>query len=228
MPKLIPPYGGTLVDLTVPEEEHEGLLASAKELQAIQLSERSLCDIEMLATGAFSPLAQFMGADDYSCVVEEMRLQNGDLFPIPISLPVANVTAIKLDKNVSLVDSRNEIVATMIVEQIYEWDLNATAQNVFGTTDVRHPLIAEMHRWGKYNLAGKLRVLRLPQRYDFSELRLAPVQTRTRLQNMGHENVVAFQTRNPLHRAHEELTKRAAEEVNGVLLLHPVVGLTKA
>jgi len=169
-----------------------------------------------------------MGAADYRCVVEEMRLQNGALFPIPISLSIANETEIKLDKNVALVDSRNEIVATMMVEQIYEWDLNATAQNVYGTTDVRHPLIAEMHRWGKFNLAGKLRVLRLPQRYDFSELRLSPAQTRSRLQNMDHENVVAFQTRNPLHRAHEELTKRAAEEVNGVLLLHPVVGLTKA
>jgi sulfate adenylyltransferase len=227
MTNLIPPYGGTLVDLTVSQEERESLFAKAKELPSIQLTDRSLCDLELLATGAFSPLDQFMGADDYRRVIAEMRLQNGALFPIPITLSVANNPAVKLDKNVALVDSRNEIVAMMTVEQVYEWDLNATAQNVCGTTDVRHPLIAEMHGWGKHNIAGTLRVLRLPQRYDFSELRLSPAQTRSTLQSMGYENVVAFQTRNPLHRAHEELTKRATEEVNGVLLLHPVVGLTK-
>jgi sulfate adenylyltransferase len=227
MSNLIPPCSGTLVDLTVSQDERESLFAQAKELPSIQLTDRSLCDVELLATGAFSPLDQFMGADDYRRVIAEMRLQNGALFPIPITLSVANETAVKLDKNVALVDSRNEIVATMTVEQVYEWDLNATAQNVCGTTDVRHPLVAEMHGWGKNNMAGRLRVLRLPQRYDFSELRLSPAQTRSTLQSMGYENVVAFQTRNPLHRAHEELTKRATEEVNGVLLLHPVVGLTK-
>jgi sulfate adenylyltransferase len=227
MANLIPPYGGTLVDLTVSQEERESLFAKAKELPSIQLTDRSLCDVELLATGAFSPLDQFMGAEDYRRVIAEMRLQNGALFPIPITLSIANETAVKLDKSVALVDSRNEIVAMMTVEQVYEWDLDATGQNVCGTTDVRHPLVAEMHGWGKHNIAGTLRVLRLPQRYDFSELRLAPAQTRSTLQSMGHENVVAFQTRNPLHRAHEELTKRATEEVNGVLLLHPVVGLTK-
>jgi sulfate adenylyltransferase len=228
MPNLIPPYGGRLVDLTVPQEDRERLLARAKELPALQLSERSLCDIELLTPGAFTPLDQFMGVDDYRRVIAEMRLQNGALFPIPIGLPIAKETSIKLDSDVALVDSRNEIVAIMTVEQVYEWDLYETAQSVFGTTDVRHPLVAEMHGWGKHNVAGKLRVLRLPQRYDFSELRLSPTQTRARLHDMGYENVVAFQTRNPLHRAHEELTKRATEEVNGVLLLHPVVGLTKA
>ncbi|HEY6247787.1 MAG TPA: bifunctional sulfate adenylyltransferase/adenylylsulfate kinase [Pyrinomonadaceae bacterium] len=227
MVNLIPPGGNTLVDLTVSQEERESLFAKAKELPSIQLTDRSLCDVELLATGAFSPLNQFMGAEDYRRVIAEMRLQNGALFPIPIALSIATETAVKLDKSIALVDSRNEIVAIMTVEQVYEWDLNATSQNVCGTTDVRHPLVAEMHGWGKYNIAGTLRVLRLPQRYDFSELRLSPAQARSALQSMGYENVVAFQTRNPLHRAHEELTKRATEEVNGVLLLHPVVGLTK-
>src|SRR6185295_13374536 len=90
-----------------------------------------------------------------------------------------------------------------------------------------HPLVAEMHRWGKVNISGPLRVLQLPRRHDFDELRLTPAQTRARLETLGHANVVAFQTRNPLHRAHEELTKRAAQSVDGVLLLHPVVGMTK-
>src|ERR1044072_1775166 len=133
MANLIPPYGGTLVDLTVSQEERESLFAKAKELPSIQLTDRSLCDVELLATGAFSPLDQFMGAEDYRRVIGEMRLQNGALFPIPITLSIANETAVKLDKSVALVDSRNEIVATMTVEQVYEWDLNATAQNVCGT-----------------------------------------------------------------------------------------------
>ena len=227
MTNLISPCGGKLVDLTVPQAERDNLLAKAKQLPTMRLSERSLCDLELLATGGFSPLNQFMGVDDYRRVVGEMRLQNGHLFPIPITLPVANEADIKLDHDISLVDSRNEIVATMTIEQIYEWDLDETAHNIFRTTDVRHPLVAEMHRWGKRNISGTLRVLRLPQRYDFSELRLRPSQTRSQLQQLGYENVVAFQTRNPLHRAHEELTRRAADEVDGVLLLHPVVGLTK-
>ena len=115
----------------------------------------------------------------------------------------------------------------MTIEEIYEWDLVKTARAVFGTNDERHPLVAEMHRWGTRNISGQLRVLRLPTHFDFRDLRLTPAQTRSRLEQIGFENVVAFQTRNPLHRAHEELTKRAIEEVNGVLLLHPVVGMTK-
>ena len=226
-PRLITPYGGSLVDLTTTDEQLNRLIAYAKELTAIQLSDRTLCDLELLATGAFSPLDRFMGSEDYSRVVSEMRLNNGQLFPIPVTLPVSDEVKLTLDSEVSLVNSRNEIVALMMVEEIYEWNLEEAAQKVFGTVDVRHPLVAEMHRWGRRNVAGRLRLLQLPKRYDFSELRMTPAQTRFALEQMGTENVVAFQTRNPLHRAHEELTRRAAEEVNGVLLLHPVVGLTK-
>jgi len=115
----------------------------------------------------------------------------------------------------------------MTLEEIYPWELTDVAHQVFGTLDERHPLVAEMHRWGKLHLAGRLQVVQLPKHYDFQELRLTPAQTRARLEAFGYANVVAFQTRNPLHRVHEELTKRAAHEVGGVLLLHPVVGLTK-
>jgi sulfate adenylyltransferase len=226
-PQLVPPCGGRLVNLTIPHEQLAGLLAHAKNLPSIRLSERALCDLELIATGAFSPLDRFMGAADYSRVVAEMRLSNNQLFPIPVTLPVANQVQLNLDTEVSLLDARNEIVAVMTVEEIYEWDLAEAAQQVFRTVDVRHPIISEMHRWGKRNVSGQLKVLRLPQRYDFRELRLTPAQTRERLEKLGRQNVVAFQTRNPLHRAHEELMKRAAEEVNGVILLHPVVGLTK-
>ncbi|HKG62221.1 MAG TPA: bifunctional sulfate adenylyltransferase/adenylylsulfate kinase [Pyrinomonadaceae bacterium] len=206
-------------------EELPETLAHAKTLPTVRLSERAICDLELLAVGAFSPLDRFMAKDDYDRVVAEMRLRDGHLFPIPIPLPVDE--DVKLDREVALVDSRNEILAVMTIEEIYEWDLAETAREVFGTTDERHPLVAEMHRWGKRNISGRLRVLRLPSHFDFRELRLSPAQTRARLEATGFENVVAFQTRNPLHRAHEELTKRAVEDVNGVLLLHPVVGMTK-
>ena len=202
-------------------------LERAKTLPTVRLSERAICDFELLAVGAFNPLDRFMGRADYERVCAEMRLANGQLFPIPVTLPVANDVSISLDSDVALVDSRNDILAVMTIEEIYEWDLAATARDVFSTNDERHPLVAEMHRWGKRNISGRLRVLRLPAHYDFRELRLSPAQTRSRLEATGFENVVAFQTRNPLHRAHEELTKRAAEDVNGVLLLHPVVGMTK-
>lgn len=208
--------------MNLPEE-----LERAKTLPTVRLSERAICDFELLAVGAFNPLDRFMGLADYERVCAEMRLANGQLFPIPVTLPVANDVSISLDRDVALVDSRNDILAVMTIEEIYEWDLAATARDVFGTNDERHPLVAEMHRWGKRNISGRLRVLRLPAHYDFRELRLSPAQTRSRLEATGFENVVAFQTRNPLHRAHEELTKRAAEDVNGVLLLHPVVGMTK-
>lgn len=217
----------SLVDLLVPETKVPEQLAYAKTLPTVHLSERAICDLELLAVGAFSPLDRFMRKHDYEHVVAEMRLNDGHLFPIPITLPVSDDEALKLDSDVALVDSRNEILAVMTVEEIYDWNLATTAREVFGTEDERHPLVAEMHRWGKRNISGRLRVLRLPSHFDFRELRLTPAQTRVRLETTGFENVVAFQTRNPLHRAHEELTKRATEDVNGVLLLHPVVGMTK-
>jgi sulfate adenylyltransferase len=115
----------------------------------------------------------------------------------------------------------------MTIEEIYEWDLEEVALKAFGTLDLRHPLVAEMHRWGKLNISGQLRVLALPPHYDFKDLRMTPAQTREKLTGIGYSKVVAFQTRNPLHRVHEEITKRAAKGVDGVLLLHPVVGMTK-
>ncbi len=118
-------------------------------------------------------------------------------------------------------------MGVLTIEEIYEWDRARVAEKVFGTRDTRHPLVSEMHRWGKLNISGELRVLELPRHFDFKELRLTPAQTRQRLGGMGHPNVVAFQTRNPLHRVHEELTKRAIDALDGVLLLHPVVGVTK-
>ncbi len=227
MSELIEPYGGSLVNLFVPAEGLEELKKQAGRLPSVQLSDRSVCDLELLANGAFSPLDRFMGRDDYERVVAELRLANGSIFPIPVTLPVSPNLKLSLDQKIALRDSRNDLLAVMTVEEIYEWDREAVAQNVFRTLDLRHPLVAEMHRWGKLNISGSLQVLKVPNQYDFKEIRLTPAQTRARLAGFGRSNVVAFQTRNPLHRVHEELTRRAAAEVDGVLLLHPAVGMTK-
>ena len=215
------------MDLQVSSEEIEDLKAPANALPSITLSDRSVCDLELMATGAFSPLDRFMGQSDYERVRAEMRLADGRLFPIPVTLPVNPFPELRLDEDLALRNSRNELLAVLSVEEIFEWDLAGEAQEVFGTQDLRHPIVAEMHRWGKLNVSGRLQVLQLPQRYDFRELRLTPTQTRERLEQLGRSQVVAFQTRNPLHRVHEELTKRAIQDSNATLLLHPVVGMTK-
>ena len=226
-PTLIAPYGDKLVDLLVPSEAGEELRARANHMPSIQLSERSVCDLELLATGGYSPLKRFVTREDHKRILDDMRLTSGHLFPIPVALPAHLDVGIHLDQEVALRNSKNELLAVMTVEETYEWDRDEVAARVFGTQDVRHPLVAEMAGWGQINLSGRLQVLQLPARYDFHEMRLTPFETRAKLKSLGHSNVVAFQTRNPLHRVHEELTKRAAVEVNGALLLHPVVGMTK-
>jgi sulfate adenylyltransferase len=227
------PYAGHLVDLRAAPEAAAELKAYAGTLPSVQLTLRSACDLELLATGAFSPLDRFMGAADYRRVLGEMRLASGVLFPIPITLPIheQDAEALALDQDVTLRDAKNNLLAVMRLEELYRWDADEAAQQVLGTRDSKHPLVAEMARWGAWFASGALRVLALPVHYDFRDLRLTPAQTRaaleSRLAASGKAHVVAFQTRNPLHRAHEELTKRAAAEADAVLLLHPVVGLTR-
>jgi sulfate adenylyltransferase len=235
MTRLIPPYGGTLIDLRVPQadaQELAELREAASHLPSIQLSERASCDLELLAVGAFSPLDRFMGQADYQRVLDEMRLTSGHLFPIPVTLPVEPSDEgvgydARIGDQVALRDAKNDLLAIMTVEEIYPWDRDEVSEKVFGTTDTKHPLVAEMSRWGTLNLSGPIRVLALPEHYDFRELRLTPVLCRARLEAMGYDHVVAFQTRNPMHRVHEELTKQAIEEIGGALLLHPVVGMTR-
>lgn len=234
---LIPPYGGKLVNLMVPPDEVGEVKSYASHLPSVLLSDRAVCDLELLATGAFSPLDRFMGQADYRRVLEEMRLTSGYVFPIPVTLPVEPGPHIRIGQDVALRNAKNELLAVMTIEEMYEWDRQELALKVFGTLDTRHPLVAELHTWGPLFISGPLRVLQLPSHYDFRELRLTPAQVRTRLEEMGagnpeiarnpHLHVVAFQTRNPLHRAHEEMTKRAAQSIDGILLLHPVVGMTK-
>ncbi len=216
-----------LVDLQVSAENRLKTFAEVNNFPSIQLTLRQICDLEMLAIGAFSPLNRFMSEADYKRVLDEMRLAHGTVFPIPVCLSVSDISNVKIGTSIALRDTKNDLLAFMKVEEIYEWNATDLAEKVFGTTDSRHPLVSEINRWGKYNLSGELQVLQLPKYYDFQDLRLTPTQTREKLSAIGNKNVVAFQTRNPLHLAHETMTKRALEKVDGTLLLHPVVGMTK-
>ena len=227
MQNLIEPYRGKLVDLVVAQQECSQLIAEASNLPSLQLSERSVCDLELLATGGFSPLDGFMRQADHERVVAEMRLADGTVFPIPITLPVDHFDGLELDKKIALRDAHNDLLGVMTVEEIYEWSRPEFANNVLGTSDLRHPLVTEMEHWGKYNIAGKLQVLALPKHPDFRDLRLTPAQTRESLSRLNRTNIVAFQTRNPIHRVHEEMTKLAADMIDGAILLHPAVGMTK-
>ena len=224
---LISPYGGKLVNLVVDGEERDALLKEAAKLPYIQISQRALNDLELLATGGFSPLDRFMGQEDYRSVMENMRLADGTLFPLPITLPVKKDEIPAGAEKVVLRDSRNNVIAVMKIEEMYAWDWKEEARKVLGSTDSRHPLVAEMVHWGDSYISGEMKVVNLPGYNDFIDLRRTPAEVRELLSELGHENVVAFQTRNPMHRVHEELTKRAAAQIGGALLIHPVVGLTK-
>ncbi len=223
----IAPYGGNLVDLLVTGEERQQLLEEANRLPSVQISARALCDLELLATGAFSPLDRFMNQADYQQVLHDMRLSSGLLFPLPVTLPVDEAALQGAGDQIVLRDARNNVIALMDLEEVFRWDLETEARLALGSTDPRHPLVSEMSRWGSQYISGALKVVNLPTYADFVELRRTPAQVRSILHEMGSANAVAFQTRNPLHRIHEELTKRAADEVQGSLLIHPVVGLTK-
>ena len=225
--KLIPPYGGKLVNLVVEEKEREELLAYASKLSSIKISMRNLCDLELIATGGFSPLTTFMGKADYDRVLREMRLADGTLFPLPITLTADPKELPTVGDDIVLRNANNDVIAIMTLDEVYHWDANTEAALAYGSTDSKHPMVSEMTRWGKVCISGPLKVINLPKYYDFVNLRQTPAQVRAMLEKMGHDNVVAFQTRNPLHRIHEELTKRAAAAVKGSLIVHPVVGMTK-
>jgi sulfate adenylyltransferase len=225
--KSIPPYGGHLVNLVLTGDSRLEWIAEANRLPSIQISARALCDVEMLATGAFSPLDRFMDRADYERVMHEMRLSSGVLFPVPITLTTDPNGLPAVGERIALRDSSNNLIAVMDLEEVFHWDPTTESTLVLHSTDTLHPLVSEMSTWGKVCISGELRVINLPHYYDFVDLRRTPAEVRQLLQAMGYEKVVAFQTRNPMHRIHEELTKRAAESIGGSLLIHPVVGLTK-
>ncbi len=224
---LISPYGGHLVDLLVKGDERTELLKLAGTYPTIRLTPRQNHDLELLAVGAFSPLDRFMGQDDYESVLNDMRLADGTVWPIPITLTINKEDLPDEGDWVTLRDVHNQIMAVMKLEEVFRFNWQEEAEKVYGTIDLKHPIVSEMAGWGDLCISGELKVLNLPVYDDFVELRLTPAETRARLEEMGNADVVAFQTRNPMHRVHEELTKRAEQQIGGSLLIQPVVGMTK-
>jgi sulfate adenylyltransferase len=223
---LITPYGGRLVDLVACAADRAALIEKAKHLPSVQISARSACDLELLAVGAFSPLDRFLTEKDYCSVLADMRLANGVLFPIPLTLPVESADGLEIGRELVLRSPTNEMLAVMRLDEVYPWDLEEEAAAVLGTTDSRHPLVSEMHSWGRFCLSGPLTVLHLALHKDFPDLRKTPVEVRSILAAMGRENVIAYQPRHPMHRAHEAFTKETASKIDGSLLIHPAVGIT--
>jgi sulfate adenylyltransferase len=221
---LIPPYGGTLVNLLATDAERQELLQRAKALPSVQISPRSVCDLELMALGAFSPLKRFMSKHDYRSVLSDMRLADGMLMPIPVTLPVDLPHGLDPGTELVLRSPTNDILAVMLLEEIFAWDRIAECRSVLGTTDSRHPLVSEIHTWGRSLISGPLKVINLPRRHDFRHIRRTPAEVRMLLEELQRPNVIAYQPRHPMHRAHETLTKAAADEVGGSLLIQPVVG----
>ncbi len=224
---LISPYGGKLVNLVATGAEREALLARASKLPSLKITMRNMCDLELLATGGFSPLTTFMGKADYERVLHEMRLADGTLWPLPITLTANPADLPTVGEDIVLRNANNDTIAIMTIDEVYHWNAESEAALAYGSTDSKHPMVSEMARWNKVCISGPLKVINLPKYYDFLDLRRTPAEVRTLLEGMGNDNVVAFQTRNPLHRIHEELTKRAAAQVKGSLIIHPTVGMTK-
>jgi len=224
------PHGGELKNLYLPEAEAEAEKRAAREFASWDLTERQLCDIELLLNGAFSPLEGFLGREDYDAVVKDMRLASGVLWPMPITLDVTEAFAggIAPGDRIALRDLEGVIVATMEVGDIWTPDKQAEAVRVYGTSDEKHPAVHYLNNIANpVYVGGTLRGIEAPIHYDFKYLRHGPAELREQFRRLGWRKVVAFQTRNPLHRAHQELTLRAAFDVEANLLIHPVVGMTK-
>jgi sulfate adenylyltransferase len=225
---LIPPHGGKLVNLIVTGARRAELEQAATKLPRIALPEREQCDLEMLAVGAMSPLTGFMNKADFHNVCDNMRLASGPPWGTPVTCSVASAQADKLDlgSRVALTDDQDRLLAVMTVEEKYAHDKKKEAEKAYGTTDEAHPGVAIVYAQGDVCLAGKLEVLTPRHNPPFPDHRLTPAQTRAAFAERGWRRVVGFQTRNPIHRAHEYITKCALEICDG-LLIHPVVGETK-
>ena len=194
------------------------------------LSPRQLCDLELITNGAFAPLTGFQSQADYESVLTTMRLTDGALWPIPITLDVPETFAKSIDtgETIGLRDAEGVLLATMQVEDIWQPDHRAEAQAVYGTTDANHPGVARLlERTHPYYIGGDVTLVQPPIHYDFVHLRHTPDELKAQFKKLGWERIVAFQTRNPMHRVHQELTFRAAREVEANLLIHPVVGRTQ-
>jgi len=228
---LVTPHGGELVDLIVGPEKASELKAHSREWPSWDLTPRQLCDLELLLSGGFSPLAGFMTKADYESVCHNMKLANGTLWPIPVTLDVTEDFAKKLtggSGKIALRDPEGVMLAVVHVDEIWQPDRQAEAKAVFNTTSKLHPgADYAVNKANPWYVGGKLEGLQLPSHYDFRSIRHTPAELRAEFARLGWRKVVAFQTRNPMHRAHAELALRAGKTVEANLLIHPVVGMTK-
>ncbi len=225
LPNLAP-----IPELYVSWESAQKLKLEAAELTSWDLSPRQICDLELLMNGGFHPLKGFLGREDYESVVETMRLADGSLWPMPITLDVSEDFAAGLQEgqDIALRDQEGVILATMTVTDIWTPDKRREAEKVFGADDLAHPAVNYLHNTaGPVYLGGPVVGIQQPVHYDFRARRDTPNELRAFFRKLGWRRIVAFQTRNPLHRAHQELTFRAAREAQANLLIHPVVGMTK-
>jgi sulfate adenylyltransferase len=220
----------SLVNLVVDEERGRLLKDLSLNLPDISLNERHLCDLELLATGVFSPLDRFMTRSDYESVLDRMQLQDGTLWPLPITLDISETTAKSLEggQSVTLRDPEGFLLAIMHIEEIWPVDREKEAQTIYGTNDTHHPGVNYLyHRSNDYYVGGKIEVLNLPLRFDFKQSRLTPGEVRAMYKKLGWKRIVGFQTRHPIHRPQFEMTLHAMRQARASLLLMPVVGMTK-
>lgn len=226
----IPPHGGELVDGLASPERAAELKNLSRDMPSWDLTPRQLCDLELILNGAFSPLRGFLCREDYERVCDSMRLASGTLWPIPVVLDVTEELARTLSPGTPLAlrDPEGVLLAVLHVAEVWKPDLEAEARKVYGTDDESHPGVAYLRREAHpFYVGGRVEGVQLPRHYDFIEYRSTPAELRRRFASLGWSKVVAFQTRNPMHRAHVELTARAASQVGANLLIHPVVGRTK-
>ncbi|WP_018131482.1 sulfate adenylyltransferase [Effusibacillus pohliae] len=229
MTDWIAPHGGTLIDRVLRGTERDAALEKAKSYKRVQLDNFALSDLELIGIGAFSPLTGFMGRGDYESVLDTMRLQSGRVWSLPITLPVSHeqAEAIRIGEQVALVGEDKVIYGVLEVTEKYSPDKEREAEKVYRTTDLQHPGVKKLYERPGVYLAGPVWVLNRKEPAEFKEFYLDPAETRALFREKGWRSVVGFQTRNPVHRAHEYIQKCALEIVDG-LFLNPLVGETKS
>ena len=227
---LIKPHGGNLINCYCDKSKLEQYKNDAVNYMSHTLTDRQLCDLELILNGAFSPLDGFMNQENYNSVLGKNRLLDGNIWPMPIILDVKSDLAdkIQIKDNLALRDKEGYLIAIIQISDKWDYDKSLEAQNVYGTTDITHTGVRYVfENGGDVCLGGKVIGIERPHHHDFLDIRLDPIETREYFEINGWDKIVAFQTRNPMHRAHKEIMQRAAEEINGHALLHPVVGMTK-
>ena len=228
MDNLIAPHGSRLVELLAGEERASEMREQSRDWPSVDLNRRQLCDLELLLNGAFSPLDRYMGSTEYAAVCDGMRLPDGTLWPLPVTLDVAAETAAELEPGgtLALRDEEGVMIAAVHVDEVWQPDRAAELHALFGTADPAHPGVAQhLHRTHPWAVAGRVEGVRLPVHYDYRELRLSPSEVRRKFRRLGWRRVLAFQTHRVIHRGQQAMMMEAAQEAGASLLIHPVVGL---